>query len=113
MPRVKRGTLHLKRRKNILKQTKGYRWGRKSKIKLAQTAILKAGVNAYRDRRNKKRERKGIWHVQINAAARELNTTFSKLMGALHKKQIALDKKSLSMLARTYPQVWQKLVHSV
>lgn len=113
MPRVKRGTLHLKRRKNILKQTKGYRWGRKSKIKLAQTAILKAGVNAYRDRRNKKRERKSIWHVQINAAARELNTTFSKFMGAMHKKQITLDKKSLSALARSYPQIWQKLVSSV
>ncbi len=113
MPRVKRGTLHLKRRKNILKQTKGYRWGRKSKIKLAQTAILKAGVNAYRDRRNKKRERKGIWHGHINAAARELNTTFSKLTGALHKKQIALDKKSLALLARSYPQIWQKLVQSV
>ena len=113
MPRVKRGTLHLKRRKNILSQTKGYRWGRKSKIKLAQTAILKAGVNAYRDRRNKKRERKGIWHVQINAAARELNTTYSKFMGALHKKKIALDKKSLSALARSYPQIWQKLILSV
>lgn len=113
MPRVKRGTLHLKRRKNILKQTKGYRWGRKSKIKLAQTAILKAGVNAYRDRRNKKRERKGIWHIQINAAAREFGTTFSKLMGALHKKQIVLDKKSLSNIARSYPQVWQKLIHGI
>ena len=55
MPRVKRGVGHTKHRKNILKQTKGYKWGRKNLIKLAKTAINKAGVFAYRDRKNKKR----------------------------------------------------------
>ena len=55
MPRVKRGTQHTKRRRNLLAKVKGFRWGRKSKIRLARPAMLKAGAYAYRDRRNKKR----------------------------------------------------------
>ncbi|MEA3272543.1 MAG: 50S ribosomal protein L20, partial [Patescibacteria group bacterium] len=55
MARVKRGTTHLKKRKKLLKKAKGYMWGRKSRIKLAKVAVLKAGKYAYRDRRNKKR----------------------------------------------------------
>jgi large subunit ribosomal protein L20 len=55
MPRVKRGLTHTKRRNNLLKRVKGYEAGRKNLIKLAQTAEMKAGVHAYRDRKNKKR----------------------------------------------------------
>lgn len=110
MPRVKRGKGHLKRRKNLLKQTKGYRWGRKSKIKLARTAMLKAGVYAYRDRRNKKREKKKEWQIKINAASRVNNTSYSKLMGALKKKNIELDKKILADLAEKHPAVFAKVV---
>ena len=55
MPRVKRGTIHLKKRRTLLKAVKGYKWGRKKLIKLARPAMLKAGVNAFRDRRAKKR----------------------------------------------------------
>jgi large subunit ribosomal protein L20 len=110
MPRVKRGKSHLKRRKNLLKQTKGYRWGRKSKIKLARTAMLKAGVYAYRDRRNKKREKKKEWQIKINAGSRANNTSYSKLMGALKKKNIELDKKILADLAEKHPAVFAKVV---
>lgn len=104
--RIKRGKSHLKRRKNLLKLTKGYRWGRKSKIKLAKTAVRKAGAYAYRDRRTKKRLARRLWEIKINAAARELNTSYSKLMGLVHKAKVALDRKVLSQLAVEYPKVF-------
>ncbi|MCX6779369.1 MAG: 50S ribosomal protein L20 [Candidatus Magasanikbacteria bacterium] len=109
MSRVKRGKSHLKHRKNILKQTKGYKWGRKSKITLAKTAIAKAGVNAYRDRRNKKRTFRALWQVKINAAARLNGTTYSKLIDKLAKSGVKLDRKVLSVIAVKYPEVFTAL----
>ncbi|MBU2509635.1 50S ribosomal protein L20 [Patescibacteria group bacterium] len=110
MPRVKRGTHHVKRRKNILARTKGMMWGRKSKVSLANTAVLKAGVNAYRDRKNKKRNNRGLQQVRINAAARALGTKYSVLMNDLRKKSVELNRKVLSEIGRDYPKVFEKLV---
>jgi len=110
MPRVKRGTQHIKRRKNILARTKGMMWGRKSKIRLARVAALKAGVYAYRDRRNKKRSMRRLSQVQINAGVRELGTSYSRFINALKLKNIALDRKVLSQMAQKYPQVFEKIV---
>lgn len=112
MPRVKRGKTHLKRRKNLLAQTKGYMWGRKSKIKLAKVAVLKAGRYAFRDRRAKKRDFRQLWQVRINAAARELGVSYSKLMDALKKADVTLDRKMLSKLAQEYPEVFASVVKS-
>ena len=109
MPRVKRGTHRIKRRKNILARTKGMKWGRKSKITLAKVASTKAGVNAYRDRKLKKRDNRAIMQVRINAAARELGTTYSLLINKLKKQGIALDRKVLSQIAKDYPKVFAKL----
>lgn len=113
MPRVKRGKQHLKRRKNLLKQTKGYRWGRKSKIKLARTAMLKAGVYAYRDRRTKKRIARQLWQVKISAASRANGLSYSKLAGALRKAKIDLDRKILADLAENHSTVFAKIVEAV
>ncbi len=113
MPRVKRAMLHLKKRKKLMKAVKGYKWGRKNKIKLARPAMLKAGVYAYRDRRNKKRDRRSLWLIQINAACRELGTTYSKLTAALKKGGIELDRKILSELARTQVAAFSSLVKKV
>ena len=110
MPRVKRGKSHLKHRKNILAQTKGYKWGRKSKLALARVAIWKAGVNAYRDRKRKKRTMRALWQVRINAAARQEGTTYSKLMGALKGAEVGLDRKVLSRLAAEHPAVFSKVI---
>ncbi len=110
MPRVKRGTHRIKRRKNILARTKGMMWGRKSKITLAKVAATKSGANAYRDRKLKKRNNRGLQQIRINAEARKLGTTFSKLIGDLKKRGIALDRKSLSEIARNYPNVFAKIV---
>jgi len=109
MPRVKRGKTHLKRRKNILSQTKGYKWGRKSKLTQARVAIWKAGVNAYRDRKKKKRTMRALWQVRISAAAKKEGTSYSKLMGALKKAQVGLDRKVLSQLAAQHPAVFTKV----
>ncbi|MEO5927240.1 MAG: 50S ribosomal protein L20 [Patescibacteria group bacterium] len=110
MARVKRGMHHIKRRKNILKRTKGMMWGRKSKITLAKVAMTKAGVNAYRDRKLKKRDNRALNQIRINAAVREMGMSYSKVIGALKAKKIELDRKVLAQLAATYPEVFAKIV---
>ena len=111
--RVKRGTQHVKRRKNILKKTKGYRWGRRNQIKKAQTAIMKAGANAFRDRRRKKREFRALWQIRLNAAARLNGTTYSALIHALKLKNSTLDRKVLAQIAQQEPEAFAELVKAV
>ena len=113
MARVKRGTHHVKRRRNLLAKTKGMMWGRKSKIKLAKVASLKAGAYAYRDRRNKKRTFRRLWQVRINAAIRPLGMSYSKLIHALKEKNVSLDRKILATLAKDHPSVFEKIVKSL
>jgi len=108
--RIKRGIMHAKRRRNLLRQTKGYMWGRKSKIKLAKVAVLKAGVHAYRDRKRKKREFRRLWNIQINAAVRENGLNYSKFIYGLKKAKIALDRKILANLAEYHPEVFAEIV---
>jgi len=113
MPRVKRGKAHLKKRKKLLKQTKGYRGGRRSKIKLAKTAVRKAGVYAYRDRRTKKREARALWQIKINAGCRVNDFIYSKFIDSLNKNKIELDRKILADLAENYPQTFSEIVKTV
>ncbi len=113
MPRVKRGVMHSKRRKNVLKQTKGFRWGRKKLIKVAKTAVLKAGAYAYRDRRAKKRSARALWQVQLNAAVREYGLSYSKFIAGLKKAKIEMDRKVLASLAQKHPAVFAKIVEKV
>lgn len=108
--RVKRGKAHLKRRKHLLKEARGYKWGRKKKIKLAKVAIWKAGVYAYRDRRRKKREFRQLWQIKINAACREHGLNYSKFINGLKKKNIELDRKILAQLAQNYSEIFKKIV---
>ena len=113
MARVKRGTTKNKRRKYILAQTKGYRFDRSTKERIAKVAIKHAGVHAFRHRRAKKREFRQLWAIRINAAARPLGYSYSKLIGALKKKNVALDRKSLATLAKDYPDTFATLVKSL
>lgn len=112
MPRVKRGTQHVKRRRNILKLAKGFKWGRKKLIKLAKTAITKAGAHRYRDRRLKKRSMRRLWNIRINAGVREHGLSYSKFIGALKKHNIELDRKVLSELAMDNPSIFEKIVET-
>lgn len=113
MPRVKRGVQHAKRRRNLLAKTKGMMWGRKSKIRLARVAELKAGKYAYRDRRVKKRTFRQLWQVRLNAAVRPLGLSYSRFMDGIHKAGIELDRKILSSLAKDQPQVFEAIVAQV
>lgn len=112
MPRVKRGTQHTKRRKNLLAKVKGFKWGRKSKIRLARPAMLKAGAYAFRDRRAKKRNMRRLWNTKINAGARQNGTTYSKLIHGLKQANIDLDRKVLAELAETQPDIFAKIVET-
>jgi large subunit ribosomal protein L20 len=113
MPRVKRGTTHVKRRRKLLKQVKGYKWGRKKLIKLATTANMLAGAHAYRDRRLKKRNARGLWQIKINAFAREEDLSYSKLINLLKIKKVELDRKILADLAVNNKKVLKMLIDQV
>ncbi len=110
MVRVKRGTTAHKRRKNILKHAKGFRWGRKTKYKAAKDALAHAWSYAYRDRRTKKRNFRQLWQIKINAACREQGITYSRFIAGLKKNKIELDRKILAQLAQTKPEVFKKIV---
>lgn len=112
MPRVKRGTTHVKRRKNILAKTKGYKWGRKKQIKRAQEAILHAGTNALRDRRNKKRVNRRLWQTKLNAALRAIGYKYSSFIDTLKKNNCELDRKVLSQIAEENPKAFKNIVES-
>jgi large subunit ribosomal protein L20 len=112
MPRVKGGTQTTKKRRNLLSQTKGYGWNRKSKTRPAKEAVFKAGTYAYRDRRVKKREFRKLWQTKINAGARINAATYSTLTDALHKKNVGLDRKILAHLAEHEPETFKRIVEA-
>ncbi|MBP6096191.1 MAG: 50S ribosomal protein L20 [Methyloversatilis sp.] len=99
MPRVKRGVTARARHKKVLDQAKGYRGRRNSVYRIAKQAVMKAGQYAYRDRRQRKRQFRALWIVRINAAAREVGLTYSKLINGLNKASIQVDRKVLADLA--------------
>ena len=110
MARVKGGVTALKRRRNVLKQVKGYRFGRSTKERMAKDAIFHAGTSAFRDRKRKKRLARQLFTLRINAAARESGVSYSKLIGALKKKGSELDRKSLSTIAKDHPEVFKRVL---
>ncbi len=103
MPRVKRGTKRRHRRKKILKLAKGYYIGKSKLYRMAKQAVEKSLGYAYRDRRARKREFRSLWIVRINAAARQNDLSYSRLMAGLSKAGVALDRKILADLAVTDP----------
>jgi large subunit ribosomal protein L20 len=111
--RVKGGVTTRKKHKKILAQTKGMRDMRKRSIKGAKEAILKAGANAYRDRKKKKRDFRAIWNLRIGAKARENGISYSKFIAALKAKKIELDRKVLAEIAAEHPLIFDKIVEKV
>ena len=110
MPRVKRGTTHVKKRRSLLKKTKGYKFSRSSKIKLAKTATKKAGARSLADRRKKKGVMRRLWQVKLNAAVRQYDLSYSKFINLLKKNKVELDRKVLADLAENNPKVFEKIV---
>lgn len=113
MARVKRGTTKLKHRKNVLKQTKGFRYGLKSKEARAHEALMHAGNHAFAHRRKRKNVFRRLWNVRINAALRGLDTSYSVFIGNLKAKNIQLDRKVLATLAKDEPRSFERIVKDV
>ena len=110
MVRVKRGVMTKKRHKKILKAVKGFRLLNSRQFSRAKTAWMKAGLNSYIGRKTKKRDFRKLWTIRINTAARQEGTTYSRLINALYKKSVKLNRKVLSNLAITNPQVFSKVL---
>jgi large subunit ribosomal protein L20 len=112
MPRVKRGTISNKRRRNTLKQTKGYRFGRSTKEREAKVAILKAGVHAFAHRKDKKNDFRRLWNIKIGAGLAEYDLSYSKFINLLKQKNINLNRKMLAELAEDSPEAFKQVVET-
>src|SRR3989344_6967991 len=112
MARVKRGKISLKKRRNVLRHTKGFRWGGKSKERLARERLLHAWSHAFADRKKKKGDFRTLWNTRINAGTRADGLSYSRFIAGLNKHSIALDRKILSELAEHYPDVFKKVVEA-
>ena len=109
MPRVSTNVARLKRKNQILKQAKGYFGRRKNLYKTAKEAVERAHKYAYRDRKNRKREFRRLWIIRINAAARQNELSYSRLMDGLNKAGIEIDRKVLADLAVRDPNAFTQL----
>ena len=113
MSRVKRGTSHVKKRRNLLSRTKGYRHGRKNLIKQAKEAVVKAGVHAYVDRKKKKRTNRALWQIKIGAFVREQGVSYSKFINLVKVAKVELDRKIIADLAVNNKKVLKNIVNEV
>jgi len=113
MARVKRGLMAHKRHQKMLQATKGYRHGRKKIFRLAKQAWLKAGQHAYKDRRRKKRDFRGLWIIRLNAAVRVHGLNYRDFIAGLKKANLDLNRKVLSELAVQSPEQFTEVVEKV
>ncbi|MCD5383602.1 50S ribosomal protein L20 [candidate division WOR-3 bacterium] len=110
MARVKGGPKTRKRRKKWLKLAKGYRGGRSKLYRTARIAVMKALSYAYRDRKVKKRDRRRLFIIRINAGSRQYGLSYSKFMGGLKKAGVEIDRKILSEIPITDARLFKNLV---
>ena len=108
--RIKRGKTVNRRHKKILALAKGYRGGRSKLYKQAKDAVVHAGADAYRGRKEKKREERRSWQVKLNAAVREEGLIYSSFIKLLKTKKVELDRKILAELAEKQPAIFKKII---
>ena len=113
MPRANSSVPRHRRHRKVVKQAKGYYGARSRTFKSAKDAVTKAGLYAYRDRRQRKRQFRRLWITRINAACRLNDITYSVFINALNVKGIELNRKVLADLALQDPQSFTDLVNSV
>lgn len=113
MPRAKGGFKTRRRRKKVLARAKGFFSGRSRLYRVAAQAVDRALLNAYRDRRNKKREFRSLWIIRINAAVRALGMSYSQFMNKLKNTNMQLNRKALADLAYNDPKAFDNLVEMV
>ncbi len=111
--RVKKGTVRAHKRKRLLQHAKGFKWRRKNVFRIAKEAIHHSWANMFKGRKQRKRDMRRLWIVQINAAARKEGLSYSQFINALAKKNIQLNRKQLSLLARTEPETFKKIVEAI
>ncbi len=113
MPKANTAVASKARRKRVLKKAKGF-WGSRGNIlTVVKHAVDKAEQYAYRDRRVKKRTFRSLWIMRINAAARLNGTTYSRLVNAMLKKNVEIDRKALAEIAVKDPAAFSQIVKSV
>jgi large subunit ribosomal protein L20 len=112
MPRAKGGSKTRQRRKKVLKQAKGYWGGRRRLYRPAAETVLRAGVFAYKGRKQKKRRARSLWIIRVNAACRTLGLSYPVFMNGLKKAGVALDRKILAELAVHDPTAFAKLAET-
>ena len=113
MPRARGGFKTHRRRKKLLKMAKGFYSGRSRLYRIAAQAVDRALLNAYRDRRVKKREFRSLWIVRINAAVRALGMSYSQFMNKLRQVNVQMNRKVLADLAYNDPKAFNNLVEMV
>ncbi|MBV6511627.1 MAG: 50S ribosomal protein L20 [Ignavibacteriales bacterium] len=113
MPRSKNKVAAHRRRKRVLERAKGYWGARKNVWTIAKNHIEKGLTHAFRDRRLKKRDYRGLWIIRINAAARMHGLSYSKLIHLLSEKEVGLNRKVLAKLAAEHPAVFADVVSYV
>ena len=113
MPRANSSVPRHRRHRKIVKQAKGYYGARSRNFKAAKDAVEKAGLYAYRDRRQKKRQFRRLWIIRINAAARQNGLSYSQFIAKLKAKGIDLDRKVLADLAMNQPETFNELATSL
>jgi large subunit ribosomal protein L20 len=113
MPRSVNAVAARRRRKKVLNMAKGY-WGSRSKVfTIAKNTVEKGLQYAYRDRKVKKREFRGLWIQRINAGARQHGISYSQLIGKLATKNIGLNRKVLADLAMNHPEAFKAVIDAV
>ena len=112
MPRSVNAVASRQRRKKLLKQTKGQFGRRKNVLTVAKNSLEKGLTYAYRDRRVKKRNFRGLWIMRINAGVREHGLSYSVFMGKLAEKNITLNRKTLADLAMNHPDAFKAVVQA-
>jgi large subunit ribosomal protein L20 len=113
MVRVKKGVNALKSRRNLLKQAKGFRNGRKNKERMANEQLVHSYTAAFTHRRDKKGDFRRLWNIKINASLRPLGYSYSKFIGAMKVKGYEVDRKILADLAQNSPEAFNRIVSQV
>jgi large subunit ribosomal protein L20 len=109
MPRVKRSVPGRKKRREVLKQAKGYYSSRGKHYRAAREQVMHSGVYAYRDRRARKGDFRRLWIMRINAAARENGLSYSRMISGLRLAEVEVDRKMLAELAVNDPSAFADL----
>jgi large subunit ribosomal protein L20 len=113
MSRVKRSKIAMKHRRNVLKQAKGFRFGRGNKEIEAKVALRHAGAYAFAHRKDRKTDMRRLWTTRLNAALRAVGITYSVFIDKLTKKNISINRKMLSEIASENPETFTRIVEQV